>query len=73
MELHMNPTGVHRNPDGEKIRGSHWHIYTEEFGRSFAFLADDIQSDSFVENTIYFLTKFNVIEKPNVICQLELA
>lgn len=73
MELHISPTSIHQNPDGEKIRGSHWHIYTEEFGRRFAFPADDVQSDSFVENTLYFMTKFNVIEKPNVICQIELA
>ena len=30
LELHINPSNVHRNPDGEKICGSHWHIYTEE-------------------------------------------
>ena len=28
LELHMNPSNVHYNPDGEKICGSHW-IYTQ--------------------------------------------
>lgn len=72
MELHINPSGVHPNPDGQKIKGSHWHIYTEEYGRCFAFPADDLQSDKFVENTISFLIKFNVIEQPNINYQLQL-
>ena len=60
LELHINPSNVHRNPDGEKICGSHWHIYTEEYGRTYAFPAEDVQEDAFVDNTIAFLTKFNV-------------
>lgn len=72
LELHMNPSNVHYNPDGEKICGSHWHIYTEEYGRTYAFPADDLQGDAFVDNTISFLTKFNVVEQPNITYQLEL-
>lgn len=72
LELHVSPGKVHPNPDGTKITGSHWHIYTEEYGRSFAFPAEDIASDKFVENTISFLEKFNVVEKPAVNFQLEL-
>lgn len=72
LELHINPTTVHYNPDGEKITGSHWHIYTEGYGRTYAFHADDIEADKFVENTIAFLEKFNVIERPNIIYQLEI-
>lgn len=26
LELHINPSNIHTNPDGEKITGSHWHI-----------------------------------------------
>ena len=48
LELHINPSNIHFNPDGEKICGSHWHIYTEEHGRTYAFPADDIQSDTFI-------------------------
>ena len=29
LELHINPSNIHTNPDGEKIAGSHWHIYNE--------------------------------------------
>lgn len=73
MELHINPGKPHLNPDGEKIVGSHWHIYSEKYGRRQAFLADDIFSDYFVENTIMFMDKFNVIEKPSIHYQLELV
>ena len=45
LELHLNPTNVHQNPDGRKITGSHWHIYTEEYGRSMAYEAEDINLD----------------------------
>lgn len=72
LELHINPTNIHYNPDGEKISGSHWHIYTEDYGRTYAFLADKIKDDEFIDNTIAFLTKFNVVEQPKIICQLEL-
>lgn len=72
LELHINPGKPHQNPDGTKLVGSHWHIYTEEYYRSLAFPADDIQSDKFVDNTILFLEKFNVIQKPNIHYQLEL-
>ena len=72
LELHISQSLVHRNPGGEKIVGSHWHIYSEEYGRNFAFPAEDIHSDLFVENAIMFLNKFNVIEKPQIIYQIEM-
>ena len=72
LELHINATSVHRNPNGEKICGSHWHVYREEFGRDYAFPADDFKDDAFVENTIAFLTRFNVIEQPNILYQNEI-
>lgn len=71
LELHINPTTVHYNPNGEKIEGSHWHIYSEEYGRTYTFPATDIENENFVENTIFFLEKFNVIEKPNIAHQLD--
>lgn len=73
LELHINPTTTHRNPDGEKIIGSHWHIYKEGFGITFAFPAEDIQEDKFVDNTIAFLEKFNVVECPKILHQLEIV
>ncbi len=73
LELHIGPTQVHTNPNGEKITGNHWHIYSEKYGRSEAFSAEDIEADSFVDNTVKFLTAFNVVEQPNVLFQLELV
>lgn len=52
--------------------GSHWHIYSEEYGRTQAYPAESINSEFFVENTIAFLNKFNVIEQPDINLQLEL-
>lgn len=74
LELHINPRGIHQNPepDGRKITGNHWHVYSEQYGRTMAFPADDIQSDLFVENTIRFLTEFHVVEPPVIRAQLEL-
>lgn len=72
LELHICQNKIHPNPDGTKIIGSHWHIYTEQYDRKFAFPAENIESDKFVENTIMFLKKFNVIEMPNINYQLEL-
>ncbi len=72
LELHINPNNVHYNPNGEKLVGSHWHIYTEEHGRKMAFAAENIESEKFVENTIAFLKRFNVIERPTINHQVEL-
>lgn len=66
LELHISPGKIHPNPDGTKIMGSHWHIYSEEFERRFAYPAENLESDKFVENTILFLDRFNVIEKPTI-------
>lgn len=72
LELHIGATNTHYNPDGEKITGNHWHIFYGGLERKWAFPAEDIQSDKFVENTILFLEKFNVVEQPNVVYQQEL-
>lgn len=72
LELHLNPGSIHINPDGTRITGNHWHVYKENYGRKFAYPASDITSDDFVENTITFLERFKVVDKPNVIYQLEL-
>lgn len=72
LELHINPSNAHINPDGEKIKGSHWHIYREGYGRLWAFPAEDINSELFIENTITFLNRFHVIEQPAIHQQIEL-
>lgn len=71
LELHIGPGNRHTNPDGTIVEGNHWHIYSEIYGRTQAFPAEDMGNDKFVENTIAFLEKFNVIEKPNIYFQLE--
>lgn len=73
LELHINATKVHQNPDGSKIIGPHWHVYSEEYGRRLAFPAEDIESDKFIENTVMFLDKFHVIKKPEITFQLEIV
>ena len=72
LELHIGATNIHWNPDGKKVIGNHWHIFHEGLERKWAFTAEDIQSDRFVENTIMFLEKFNVVDKPEVVYQQEL-
>ncbi len=71
LELHINATNVHFNPDGEKITKDHWHIYTEDYGRKFAIPAEDIYDEDFVENTLIFLRKFHVVEPPKIYYQTE--
>lgn len=72
LELDINPSAVHQNPNGEKIIGNHWHIYTEEYGRSYAFPAEDLNSELFEDNALIFLERFNVVEKPIINHQLEI-
>ena len=69
--LKYNIGALHRNPDGEKITGSHWHVYSEEYGRLWAFPAENMDSEEFVEYTMLFLKKFNVIEIPAISFQME--
>lgn len=66
LSLHLNPTNRHINPDGELVNGSHWHIYKEGYGTSFAYPATDIKDDDFVHNTLLFLDRFNVISPPAI-------
>lgn len=53
----------HRNPDGERIGGTHWHVYTEGFDDRMAFPAN-LESEEFVDDTIALLKKFHVIQQP---------
>lgn len=73
LELHVEPSNRHYNPDGKVIEGSHWHVYSEEYGTRLAFPAENIESEEFENNTLLFLDKFNVIEKPKVYYQCELT
>lgn len=72
LELHVNPSGPHKNPDNELIVGTHWHVYTEEYGMRQAFLADGITDDEFINNTLKFFVKFGIVNKPVINLQLEI-
>ena len=55
---------THTNPDGERISGTHWHIYKEGEDDWNAQTAD-IESPDFVNDTIRLLDRFNVIHRPD--------
>lgn len=67
LELHLNPNQPHRNPDGELIVGSHWHVYCETYGRRWAYPAVDVESDDFVAGTLAFFRKFQLIRHPEIV------
>lgn len=33
LRLDINPSNVHENPDGTRIIGSHYHLYSNKFGK----------------------------------------
>ena len=66
LSLDTSPAAQHMNPDGQVIKGPHWHIYTEEYGRNYAYPAVNITDSDFVKNTLLFLEEFHVIEKPKM-------
>ena len=68
MRLDVNPTSVHSNPDGEKIMGTHLHIYTEEHEMGSA-IPFDVENKKLYELCYTFFEKFNVIEPPSIIHQ----
>lgn len=65
MRLDVNPTSAHPNPDGERIVGTHLHIYTEEYGIRMA-IPFDIENNGLYELCYTFFEKFNIIEPPTV-------
>lgn len=73
IRLDVNPTSKHVNPStGEKISGTHLHIYTEEYETREAIPFDVEDKDLY--NTCYtFFEKFNIIETPILVQQLELC
>lgn len=62
----------HRNPDGNKIQGTHLHIYNEKNELSEA-IPFNINSDDLYEYCIEFFKKFNIIANTcNIIYQTEI-
>lgn len=73
LELHIGARNRHMNPDGTIIEGNHWHIYSEEYGRGIAFPADELEDEQFVDNTIEYLKKFNVVNYGTINYQFEIV
>lgn len=64
MRLDVNPTAVHVNPsNGEKIYGTHLHVYTETYELSEA-VPFNIEDKNLYETCFIFFKRFNIIEPP---------
>ena len=69
LRLDVNPTAVHINPsNGEKITGTHLHIYNEEYELSEAIPFDTGDKDLY-EICYTFFERFNIIEPPEITYQ----
>lgn len=75
MRLDVAPTSPHVNPEllgGDKITGTHLHLYREGFETKFA-IPFEPQNPN-LEKTFYeFLDKFNVKEKPIIAEQTKIT
>lgn len=69
LRLDIDPTGKHTNPDGEVIRGNHVHVYTEDYGISYV-IPFDINNRNLYDLCFEFFQRFNIVEPPEVVCQL---
>ena len=65
MRLDVNPTAIHINPDGEKIKGTHLHIYSEEFDERYA-VPFDIKDKDLFDICFTFFEKFNIIDGSDI-------
>ncbi len=65
MRLDAGNPPLHTNPDGEKIKGAHLHIYREGYEIKYA-MPFDIENPE-IDSIFYeFLDRFNVVDKPKV-------
>lgn len=72
LSLHIGGTLSHKNPDGSKLVGPHWHIYRENYDLLYAYPATDVHNEDFEQNTLKFFEEFHIVEKPVVNYQQEL-
>ena len=56
----------HTNPDGSVIAGTHLHVYHEGFDDRIA-VPMTITSPNFIDDTLMILTRFHVVEHPQLI------
>lgn len=68
LRLDVNPTAVHLNPNGERIYGTHLHIYSEEYELKEA-IPFDVENQDLYEVCYTFFKRFNIIEPPEMIYQ----
>lgn len=61
LRLDIKPNGVHMNPDGKKVLGSHIHVYCEEYQDKFA-VEFDVDDEDVYENCLEFFKQFNIVE-----------
>jgi len=71
LRLDVNPTAIHTNPDGEKVSGTHLHIYTEGHDMTYA-MPFDAGNNNLNELCYAFFDRFHVIEKPLITLQMSL-
>jgi len=72
LRLDVNPTSIHVNPsNGEKIVGSHLHIYSEDYEISEA-IPFDPENKGLYDLCFSFFKKFNIIEPPEIVYQTTL-
>jgi len=64
LRLDINPTAVHINQNGEKITGSHLHIYEDEHTEMKNVIPFDISNKDLFDLCQSFFEKFNVVEPP---------
>ena len=60
LRLDVGNNLVHMNPNGEKIKGSHLHIYKEGYEISYA-IEFNVNDKDLVENCIKFFKEFNIL------------
>jgi len=59
----------HRNPDGEKVEGTHLHVYKEGYGDAWAYEVPDepFRGLDDLRRTLYdFMTYCNITQQPRV-------
>ncbi len=66
MRIDINETGVHQNPSGEKIKGSHIHLYTEGYDTRIAIPINWDHKDPF-DACFEFFEKFHIVEPPKFV------
>jgi hypothetical protein len=73
IRLDVNPTAIHTNQStGEKIVGTHLHIYTEEYEMKEA-IAFDIEAKDLYGTCYTFFERFHVVEPPPIVYQYSIT